>query len=92
MLQVRPRIGPNGAESQADRTSLTRPLRLLGMMGGDVGRIPGRVATIASRATTGIHGAVLAVAGILTMVIIVIAWVLFALHKLDILSAVSRTP
>jgi hypothetical protein len=33
-----------------------------------------------------------AVTGILTMVIIVIVWALFALHKLDILSAVSRTP
>ena len=33
-------------------------------------RLPGRLATIASRATTGIHGAVSAVTGILTMVII----------------------
>jgi hypothetical protein len=33
-----------------------------------------------------------AVTGILTMVISVIVWALFALHKLDILSAVSRTP
>ena len=55
-------------------------------------RPPGRLATITSRATTGIHGAVSAVTGILTMVIIVIVWALFALHKLDILSAVSRTP
>ena len=49
----------------------------------------GRLATIASRVTTGIQGAVSAVTGI---VIIVIGWALFALNKLDILSAVGRTP
>lgn len=42
-----------------------------------------------SRATTGIQGAVSAVTGI---AIVVIGWALSALHKLDILSAVSRTP
>jgi hypothetical protein len=30
--------------------------------------------------------------GIVTIAIIVIVWALFALHKLDIISAVSRTP
>ena len=54
-------------------------------------RPPGRLATIARRATTGIHGTVSAVTGILTMAIIVIVWALFALHKLDILSAATRT-
>jgi hypothetical protein len=49
-------------------------------------RPPGRLAT---RATTGIHGAVSAVTSILTIVIV---WALFALHKLDIISAMSRTP
>jgi hypothetical protein len=33
-----------------------------------------------------------AVTSIVTIAIIVIGWALFALHKLDILSAVSRTP
>lgn len=55
-------------------------------------RPPGRLATIASRATTGIQGVVSAVTGIVTIAIIVIVWALFALHKLDILNAVSRTP
>jgi hypothetical protein len=53
---------------------------------------PGRLATIGSRATTGIHGAVSAVTDIVTIAIIVIVWPLFALRRLDILSAVSRTP
>ena len=38
------------------------------------------------------EGAVSAVTGIVTFAIIVIVWALFALDKLDILSAVGRTP
>jgi hypothetical protein len=52
-------------------------------------RLPRAPATSASRATTGIRRAVSAVTGILTIVIV---WVLSALHKPDILSAVSCTP
>ncbi|TVY99982.1 hypothetical protein EAS64_38500 [Trebonia kvetii] len=55
-------------------------------------RPPGRLATIASRVTTGIQGVVSAVTGIVTIAIIVIVWTLFMLHRLDILNAVSRTP
>jgi hypothetical protein len=33
-----------------------------------------------------------AITGIVTIAIIVIVWALFALHKPDILSAVSHTP
>ena len=55
-------------------------------------RPPGRLATIASRATTGIQGAVSVVTGMVTIAIIVIVWALFALHRLDILTAVSHTP
>jgi hypothetical protein len=62
-----------------------------GQAADDPGSRPPRcLATIASRATTGIHGAVSAFTGIVTIAIIVIVWALFALHKLDIISAVSR--
>lgn len=58
----------------------------------DHARLPGRLVTIASRAATGVYGAVSSVNGIVTIAIIVIVWALFALHKLAILSAVSSTP
>ena len=58
----------------------------------DHARPPGRLVTIASRATTGVHGAVSSVNGVVTIAIIVIVWALFVLHKLAILSAVSSTP
>jgi hypothetical protein len=55
-------------------------------------RPPGRLATIASRARSGIQGAVSAITGTVTIAVIVIVWAPFALHRPDILSAVSRTP
>ena len=41
---------------------------------------------------SGVQEAVSAITGIVTIAIIVIVWAPFALHRLDILSAVSRTP
>jgi hypothetical protein len=55
-------------------------------------RPTGRLATIASRAASGVQEAVSAITGIVTIAIIVIVWAPFALHRLDILCAVSRTP
>jgi hypothetical protein len=52
-------------------------------------RRPGRLATIAKLRHNGHTRSRVTVAGIVTIVIV---WALFGLHKLNILSAVSRTP
>lgn len=81
---------PGDPEAYTDLVDRVPAFKRDGQPADDLGsRPPERLTILASRATTGARGAVSAVTGIVT---IVIGWALLALHKLDILSTVSRTP